>query len=118
MIDRAKALRVGSAQYVFPGSQGAAIEKMAIARALRRVTERVSGAGGKKLSPHDLRRTFRTSLSRLGVLPHIAEMCMNHQEADTMRRVYDGHVYSDETSAAWDKAGAHIAALRRLPRAP
>ena len=48
-------------------------------------------------------------LSRLGIAPHVAELCMNHQETETMRRVYD---YHDKMKEAWDKAGAHIAALR------
>jgi hypothetical protein len=51
-------------------------------------------------------------LSRLGVLPHVAELCMNHQERETMRRVYDGHDYFNEMAVAWDRAGAHLAALR------
>ena len=29
-----------------------------------------------------------------------------------MRRVYDGHDYRAEMADAWDRAGAHIAALR------
>ena len=60
----------------------------------------------------DLRRTFRTMLSRIGVAPHVAELCLGHIEKETMRRVYDGHDYSGETADAWDRAGAHVAALR------
>ncbi len=37
---------------------------------------------------------------------------MNHQETEIMRRVYDGHDYTGEMAEAWDRAGAHIAALR------
>lgn len=51
-------------------------------------------------------------LLRLGVLPNVAELCMNHQETESMRRVYDGHDYSREMADAWDRAGATIAALR------
>jgi integrase len=99
----------GHGTYVFPGAKGGAMEKMAIARALSRIAAR--GESAKKLRPHDIRRTFRTLLSRIGVAPHIAELCMNHQETETMRRVYDGHDYFAEMADAWDKAGAHIAAL-------
>jgi len=77
--------------FVFPGYAGAALEKMAIARALKRIAPRVTAKGGKALRPHDLRKTFRTMLSRLGVPPHVAELCLNHLETETMRRVYDGH---------------------------
>ena len=89
------------------------MEKMAIARALSRLAKRADDLNAKKLRPHDLRRTFRTMLSRLGIQPHIAELCMNHQETETMRRVYDGHDYTGEMADAWDKAGAHVAALRK-----
>lgn len=112
VLERAKALANGC-EYVFPGANGGAMEKMAVARALARLTERTEQEGGKKLRPHDLRRTFRTMLSRLGVAPHIAELCLGHVEKETMRRVYDGHDYSGEVAAAWDLAGSHIEALRR-----
>ncbi len=52
--------------YVFPGSKSsggkpAPMEKMAVARALARLAPRVEAAGGRRLRPHDLRRTFRTN---------------------------------------------------------
>lgn len=112
VLEQAKTLRSEKCDLVFPGANGAAMEKMAVARALSRIAERTEAQGGKKLRPHDLRRTFRTMLSRLGVPPHIAELCMNHQETETMRRVYDGHDYTKEMVDAWDLAGAHIEALR------
>jgi integrase len=112
VLAQARAHKSDKSDAVFPGANGGTMEKMAVARALSRLTERVSEQGGKKLRPHDLRRTFRTVLSRLGVAPHVAELCMNHQERETMRRVYDGHDYGADTAAAWDKAGAHIEALR------
>ena len=118
IIERAKVIR-GASQFVFPGANAddkkpaGAMEKMAVARALSRIAERTKDEGGKKLRPHDLRRTFRTMLSRIGVAPHIAELCLGHVEKETMRRVYDGHDYSREMADAWDRAGAHIGALRK-----
>ena len=112
ILQRAELLRSDKSSFVFPGANGGAMEKMAVARALSRLAERVGERGGKRLRPHDLRRTFRTMLSRLGVLPHVAELCMNHQETQTMRRVCDGHDCSGETADAWDQAGAHLGALR------
>lgn len=99
--------------FVFPGAKGGGMDKMAVARALSRLVDRVEAQGGKKLRPHDLRRTFRTMLSRIGIAPHVAELCMNHQESETMRRVYDGHDYGAEVVDAWGRAGAHITAIRR-----
>lgn len=110
---------LAGSDYVFPGERTNAkekdrpIEKMAVARALARLAERMEGHGGKRLTPHDLRKTFRTMLSRIGIAPHVAELCMNHQETETMRRVYDGHDYTAEMVDAWDRAAAHLSALRR-----
>ena len=42
---------------------------------------RITAAEGKALAPwrlHDLRRTVRTRLGKLGVLPHVAELVLNH----------------------------------------
>lgn len=116
LLGRAKIVQSYS-QYVFPGAnsedkKAAPMEKMAVARALTRLAPKVEKAGGKKLRPHDLRRTFRTMLSRIGVPPHIAELCLGHVEKETMRRVYDGFNYQAEMADAWDRAGAHVAALR------
>ena len=112
VLERAKAIRSDKSDYIFPGVKGGELDKMATARALARLAVRVKAKGGKRLRPHDLRRTFRTMLSRLGIPPHVSELCMNHQETETMRRVYDGHDYSGEMAAAWDSAGAHVEALR------
>ena len=119
LLERARVLRGLNStndgrrnDFVLPGATGGPLEKVAVARALARIAERLADRGGKRLRPHDLRRTFRTMLSRLGIAPHVAELCMNHQETETMRRVYDGYDYRDEMAEAWDKAGAHIASLR------
>lgn len=112
IVTQAKALRTDDGEHVFPGARGGALEKMAVARALARLTERLHERGGKHLAPHDLRRTFRTMLSRIGVAPHVAELCLNHLEKETLRRVYDGHDYSAETRDAWDRAGKHLQGLR------
>ncbi len=84
---------------------------MAVGRALSRLKARIIKHGGIALRPHDLRRTFRTLLSRLGIAPHIAERCMNHQEKETMRRVYDGHDFFSEMRRAWESDGIHMNGL-------
>lgn len=112
VLRQAHGLKSERSNRVFPGANGQAMDKMAVARALARIAKRAEEEGGKKLRPHDLRRTFRTVLSRLGVQPHVAELCMNHLETETMRRVYDGHDYGADMAAAWDQAGVHLAVLR------
>jgi integrase len=61
---------------------------------------------------HDLRRTFRTGLARLGVQPQIAERLVNHISARTeMEEVYDEHTYMDEMRDAMNRWEAHLTAL-------
>lgn len=48
---------------------------------------------------HDLRRTCRTGLSSLGVLPVIAELVIGHKQQG-IAKVYDLHRYDDEKRAA------------------
>ncbi len=50
---------------------------------------------------HDLRRTFSTNLAKLGVLPHIKEMLLNHISAKTdVEAIYDTYKYLPEMRAA------------------
>lgn len=61
---------------------------------------------------HDLRRTFRTGLGKLGIAPHIAERIVNHVSAQTeVERVYDQHTYLSDMRAALEKWEAHLATL-------
>jgi integrase len=56
---------------------------------------------------HDLRRTFRTGLGRLGIAPHVAEACLNHLPAKLIR-TYDRNTYAAEKKAAFDRWAAHV----------
>ena len=107
----AKRGEVSPSDPVCPSKDGGHLSTMCVTRALKRITKRVSDEGGRALRPHDLRRTFRTLLSRLGIAPHIADLCMNHQEEKTMRRAYDGHDYFGEMRQAWECVGSHIDSL-------
>jgi integrase len=52
---------------------------------------------------HDLRRTFRTNLARLGVAPHVAERVVNHISAQSeVERIYDVWSYLPEMRVAMD----------------
>lgn len=59
-------------------------------------------------SLHDLRRTFRTRLSKLKIEPHIAERCMGHVVGNAVERAYDLFEYIDEKTAAFAALSAHI----------
>jgi integrase len=50
-------------------------------------------------TPHDLRRTGRTGLAKLGVSKDVAERVLNHAR-EGMEGVYDVHDYLEEKRAA------------------
>jgi len=61
-------------------------------------------------TPHDLRRTMRTGLGRLGVPPHIAELAINHVKQG-MIAVYDRYKYEGEISAAFVRWADHVESI-------
>jgi integrase len=73
---------------------------------------RITAAEGKALAPwrlHDLRRTVRTRLGKLGVLPHVAELVLNHSgHKSGIGGVYDHHDYQPEIAEALRKWEAHL----------
>lgn len=56
----------------------------------------------KKITPHDLRRTVKTMMSKLGVKPYISEKILNHSD-ERMIKVYDKYDYLEEKSLALEK---------------
>jgi integrase len=62
---------------------------------------------------HDLRRTFRTGLGRLGVPPHIAERCVNHHQGG-MEEVYNKYRYEREIASAMMQWADHVASVVSL----
>jgi integrase len=61
-------------------------------------------------SLHDLRRSMRTGLGRIGVPPHIAELLINHVKGG-VEAVYDRYSYEAEKRAALARWADHIAAV-------
>jgi integrase len=56
---------------------------------------------------HDLRRTMKTVMSRIGVHPHVSEKVLGHRLAGILA-VYDQHDYADEQREALERWAAHI----------
>ena len=69
-------------------------------------------AGGK-WTPHDLRRTGATIMTALGVLPEVAERCLNHTEENKVKRTYQRHSYLAEMASAWKALGKHLENLNK-----
>jgi integrase len=85
--------------FVF-GRFGGAFKGWAAAKL--RLDARIAITTGKPLAPwrlHDLRRTMRSNLGRLGVPPHIAELAINHAKSG-VQAIYDRHRYQREIGAA------------------
>jgi integrase len=59
---------------------------------------------------HDLRRTFRTGLGRLGIPSHVAELAINHTRQG-IQAVYDRHTYQHEIASALALWSHHVAAI-------
>jgi integrase len=60
---------------------------------------------------HDLRRTVRTGLAKLGIRPDIAERCLNHAQPGIIA-TYDTHQYLDEKRDALTQWADHLQAFR------
>jgi integrase len=58
-------------------------------------------------TPHDLRRTARTLLSRAGIVPNVAERCLGHV-IPGVRGVYDRHQYRKEMLHAFEALATQI----------
>jgi hypothetical protein len=57
---------------------------------------------------HDIRRTVRTGLGVLGVLPHVAEAALNHLPPKLIR-TYDRNTYAAEKREALERWANHLA---------
>jgi integrase len=76
---------------------------------------RIAAVEGRALphwTLHDLRRTVRTGMSKLGVAPHVAELVLNHvAHRSGVVGIYDHHDYQPELAEALAKWEAHLLAI-------
>jgi integrase len=74
---------------------------------------RIAGLAGRPLAAwviHDLRRTMRTGLGKIGIAPHIAELAINHVRGG-VQAIYDRHRYEPEIKAALAAWADHVTAI-------
>lgn len=116
VLEQAKELKTAS-DLVFPAPKSAdgkkALGKGVIGTAIKRFKQQTSDENFRQMTPHDLRKTLKTLMSRIGIAPHISELCLNHAEKNILVKIYDGHDYWSEMVNAWDRAGAHLDSLRQ-----
>jgi integrase len=101
----------GESEYVLPAfaSKKSAIpatERM-LSRAIRRNDKHF---GLEHFTPHDLRRTAASHMTRLGVPRLHVEKVLNHATGD-IAEIYDRHDYAPEKKAALEKWAAHLQEL-------
>lgn len=61
---------------------------------------------------HDVRRTMRTGMARLGIRDEVAEICLGHGKRG-LARIYNQHAYTDEMRVAFEKWSSWLSADRR-----
>jgi integrase len=76
---------------------------------------RITAAEGRALphwTLHDLRRTVRTGMSKLGVKPHVAELVLNHvAHRSGVVGIYDHFDFQPEIAEALAKWETHLLAI-------
>src|SRR5215472_17425464 len=99
-------------RYVLPNLEGTGpIAAKYITRSVARCLKRFKRHGVAAFTPHDLRRTGRTGLARLGTKVHVAERVLNHAR-EGMEATYDVHDYIDEKREALEKWAKYLAAVK------
>jgi integrase len=99
-------------RYVLPNLDGTGpIDAKYITRSVARCLKRFKSYGIAAFTAHDLRRTGRTGLARLGVSVSVAERVLNHAR-ERMEATYDVHDYLDEKRAALEKWASYLQDLR------
>jgi integrase len=86
--------------------RGFEIAQVELSRALREM----KSLGLKPFTPHDIRRSVRTGLSRLGVRDEIAEAALGHVQGG-IRGTYNLHAYEAEVGEALQFWCDHLDAL-------
>ena len=59
---------------------------------------------------HDLRRTMRSGLGKIGVRPDVAELCIGHARSGN-QAIYDRHSYGPEIKTALLRWADYVAAV-------
>jgi integrase len=113
---RALAAAVGSPNVMasfHPAAKGEPISEKALNHAMRRLftgKDLVLRFEGERPTPHDLRRSLRTGLARLGVPREVAERCLNHA-VPGIEGVYNVHDALPERRDALPRWAAHVGKL-------
>jgi len=113
-VDELKALKLlaDGSRFVLPGKnpERRADPKL-VTRSVKRLLPQFLAHHIHAFVPHDLRRTGRTTLGRLGVTPFIGERVINHSK-DVLEDTYDLWDYFDEKRDALERFETYLLQLR------
>jgi integrase len=101
--------RLARSDAVFPGRTGKPMTGWS--KRLPDIYAATAREGVGKWTPHDLRRTMRTGLGRLGVDRIIAELLMDHAISDELARIYDRGSYWKVRIEASQRWADHVFAI-------
>lgn len=77
-----------------------------------KLTQALRDASGVDFRLHDLRRTMRSGLTRLGIPTELAEVCIGHQR-DELLEIYDRADRWNERADAFKRWAAHVVKVTR-----
>lgn len=98
-------------RFVIPGKRdNRPANPKLITRGVKRLLPRFLAYKIEAFTPHDLRRTGRTSLGRLGITPFVAERVINHSK-DALEETYDLWEYFEEKRAALERWERYLLSL-------
>jgi integrase len=101
----------GESRYVLPRPDGRGpIDPKYITRSVAKLQSRFRKIGIAHFTAHDLRRTGRTNLGRLGVSRHVAERVLNHTP-ERIEGTYDVYEYFDEKREALERWSGYLDGL-------
>jgi len=103
-----KAKLAGRRKFVFPSPSGPGhLLYNGLSQSAQRVVARL---GMERWTPHDLRRTATTHMTKLGHPRLIVDKVLGHKDP-SVAGIYDRHVYWDERVAALDAWGEHLESI-------
>jgi integrase len=65
------------------------------------------------VKPHDLRRTFASTVTRLRFGGDAMDRLLNHYKKSAVRNTYDRNPYGEENKLIWERVGGEIARLAK-----
>jgi integrase len=110
-----KAPRRAGREHVF-GLRGGSFSRWSYEKLA--IDQRLAYAGHKleRWTLHDLRRTVRTGMGKLGIKPHVAELVLNHVGHKAgIGGVYDTHDYVSEIGEALRLWSEHLISIAEPP---